>query len=107
MTLDHFVASRSARWQEFEKLLAMATQGRFRSSSTKDIEAFGRMFRMTTSDLAIAQRDFPGEMVTAYLNGLCTRARTLISRGQPMRARAIPRWFLTEFPRTFRAAMPF
>ena len=107
MTLERFVAERTARWAELEAAVTRARRGRLRGMPAQEIERFGLLLRHTASDLAIARRDYPGADVTAYLNALCTRAHPMLYRGTPMRLSAIPAFYARGLPRAFRAAWPY
>lgn len=65
------------------------------------------LYRRATADLARAQRDWPGEPVHRYLNGLVARGHgTIYRRGGDVRRRI--REFYTEaLPRTYREAWPY
>ena len=104
MTSDTFAARRSAAWQELEARIARARGGGLRDLSAAEIERFGVLYRRAASDLAIARRDFPDDAVTEYLNALCARAHPLLHRGDPLRPAALPQFFGTWLPSTFRAA---
>jgi uncharacterized membrane protein SpoIIM required for sporulation len=75
-----------------------------RSFSTADIEALGRAYRQVVSDLAIAQRDFPNDQLTEWLNGLAARAHLRLYRSPPPSWRRLGRFFTIDFARRFRAA---
>ena len=107
MTLERFVAVRTARWAELEAAVTRARRGRLRGMPAQEIERFGLLLRHTASDLAIARRDYPDAEVTAYLNALCTRAHPMLYRGTPMRLSAIPAFYARGLPRAFRAAWPY
>jgi len=65
------------------------------------------LYRRATADLARAQRDWPGEPVHRYLNGLVARGHGVVyRRGGDVWQRV--RAFYTEtLPRTYRASAPF
>ena len=69
MNLDDFLRQRSPTWQQLERLL-VGVKSNPEHMSTDEIETLGRLYRMTTSDLALAQRDFSQQKVTSYLNQL-------------------------------------
>jgi hypothetical protein len=64
-------------------------------------------YRQATSDLAMAQRDFPRHQVTGYLNQLVGRAHAVIYRDEPLQANRLSRFALRGFPRLFRKTLPF
>ena len=67
----------------------------------------GLLYRALTSDLALAQRDFPNQQVTRYLNQLVGRAHTLIYRGEPLRRRQLTHFYRRGFPQLYRAILPY
>ena len=58
MQVDTFLAERRPSWQQLEGLLTQ-TKTNIRRLSAQELEELGRLYRSTTSDLALAQRDFP------------------------------------------------
>jgi len=107
MSVDAFIAERQARWCELESMINRSRRGRLRTTSAADLERFGILFRHTSSDLAIARRDYPDASITEYLNQLCARAHPLLYRGSPVRLSTLPRTFVVEIPRRWRAAWPY
>src|SRR2546423_3014194 len=106
-SLTHFTASRRARWQELERLLARSEGNGLREFTSAEIEAIGQAYRQVVSDLAIAQRDFPDDQLTIWLNGLASRAHLRLYRAPAPSWRRLGRFFWTDFARRFRAAGPY
>src|SRR5919199_1165381 len=106
-SLAHFTASRQARWAELERLLARSEGNGLRHFSAHDIEALGRAYRQVVSDLAIAQRDFPYDQLTLWLNGLAARAHLRLYSAPPPAWRRLGQFFWTDFARRFRAAWAY
>ena len=79
-SLNHFTASHQPRWTELEGLLARSEGNGLRSFDADQIEAFARAYRQVVSDLALAQRDFPDDQLTLWLNGLASRAHLRLYR---------------------------
>ncbi|MDQ3855704.1 MAG: stage II sporulation protein M [Chloroflexota bacterium] len=100
--IDEFVAERKARWERLGRLTRDVRRGRVSRLSAAEIEEFGRLYREATSDLARARRDFPDSPTTLYLNGLVAHAHRFVYRAREGRARAVRRFFLSEFPAAFR-----
>ena len=65
------------------------------------------LYRRATADLARAQRDWPGEPVHRYLNGLVARGHGIVYRRGGEVRRRIRTFYVVTLPRTFREAAPF
>ncbi len=104
--VDQFYESRQADWQRLEQLLALCEKD-IRRLDADQVEALGSLYRAATSDLAVAQRDFPTHKVTAYVNQLVVRAHATIYQGEPLAWRRLWRFVVAGFPGAFRAALPF
>ena len=61
----------------------------------------------TVADLAVAQRDFPDDQLTLWLNGLASRAHLRLYRAPAPSWRRLGQFFWTDFARRFRAARPY
>ncbi len=106
MQADKFYKSRQSDWQTLTKLLDRG-QHDPHQLSTEDIHTLGRLYRAVTSDLALAQRDFPNHRVTVYLNQLVARAHSVIYRSEPLALKRMVRFATTGFPRVFRETFIF
>src|SRR5215208_7230081 len=106
-SLTHFSASRQPHWAELDRLLARTEGNGVRHLDADDIEAFARAYRQVVADLAMAQRDFPDDQLTASLNGLAARAHLRLYRAPAPSWRRLGRFFWTDFARRFRAAGPY
>ena len=104
--LSQFVGRNQSDWRRLEALLDRAEK-KMQALSDEELDDLGRLYRRATSDLALAQRDFPDQKVTRYLNGLVARAHAAIYRGEPMRARALRVFFFRTFPRIYRQLWPY
>ena len=102
-TADGLVRARFEAWQELEDLLERSRGRRIRTRSRRDVERLGHLYRRTVSDLARARRDFPGDRVTEYLEGLATRAHPTVFRGRAVRLVNVARFLGVEFPRAVRS----
>lgn len=87
-----------------EGLLDRSQGNRLRTLSADELDALGRGYREVAGDLAIARRDFPGDALTAALNGLASRAHLRLYRGPAASWWSLLRFFAIEFPRRFRSA---
>jgi len=106
MNLDTFLHQRKPAWERLDTLLKR-TQKNVRSLSARDLEELGRLYQATTADLALAQRDFPSQRVTVYLNGLVGRAHAHIYQGEPLRRRHLIDFYRQTFPQLYRDLLPY
>jgi uncharacterized membrane protein SpoIIM required for sporulation len=104
---ERFVASRKERWEHFEALLKKAGRSNLRKLSGDEVFQFGQLYRSATSDLAIAQRDFPHDRVTLYLNGLVGRAHPLVYQEGGVGLGRIGRFIRYGFPSAWRSVAPY
>ncbi|MGB1252978.1 MAG: stage II sporulation protein M, partial [Candidatus Promineifilaceae bacterium] len=99
MSPEQFIQFRKSAWEELSSLLEQSDT----RYSTSQVTQIGRLYRATSSDLALAQRDFPYHDVTHYLNQLVARSHAVVYRSQPFTLQQI-RYFLTHLiPQTYRA----
>ena len=81
MTPDQMYQTREPAWRHLTALLDKAS-GDASRLSPDDVVSLGDLYRSATSDLAIAQRDYPNHRVTSYLNQLVARAHAIVYRGR-------------------------
>ena len=107
MRAEDFVTLRRDDWNRLEDLLARAGGGRLNGLAPAQVLMMAALYRRATADLARAQRDWPGEPVHRYLNGLVARGHGVVyRRGGEIWQRV--RTFYTEtLPRTYREAAPY
>ena len=101
MNLELFLQQRRTSWQRLESLLGQTTRQASRLSAA-ELEEFGRLYRAATADLALAQRDFPGQTVTGYLNQLVARTHAELYQGEPLRWRQLRHFYARTFPQLYR-----
>ena len=106
MTIDRFIEDRRARWARLGQLVS-AARGRVERLTADDVIELGRLYRVTTSDLAIARRDFGRDVATERLNDLVAAAHALVYSEAPTSGRRLRRFFLSELPSTVRANLPW
>lgn len=107
MTGDDFVARRRNDWNRLEDLLARASAGRLNSLTPAQVITLAALYRRAAADLARAQRDWPGQPVQRYLNGLVARGHGIVyRRGGEIRKR-IRTFYVETLPRTYRSAWPY
>ncbi len=107
MRAEDFVALRREDWNRLEDLLARSGGGNLNGLAPVQVLSMAALYRRATADLAHAQRDWPGEPVHRYLNGLVARGHGVVyRRGGEVRKRI--RAFYTEtLPRTYRESAPY
>lgn len=106
MNLEQFLAQRKPHWLALETLVARAGHNLARLSTT-ELDELGRLYRLATSDLAVAQRDYPTQQVTRYLNQLVGRAHHIVYGGEPANRRGLFRFYTHTFPQLYRALLPY
>jgi uncharacterized membrane protein SpoIIM required for sporulation len=106
MPLETFVRERQADWQRLEALTQQAG-GNGERLSAGDLYELGRLYRAVTSDLALAQRDFPNQRVTVYLNQLVARCHALLYRKEPLAWSQMRTFFTHTFPQLYRHIAPY
>jgi len=106
VTIDRFVEDRRARWARLGQLVSSA-RGRVDRLSADEVLELGRLYRATTSDLAIARRDFARDTATERLNDLVAAAHALVYSESPTSVRRLRRFLFRELPATVRAQLPW
>ncbi|MBX3013649.1 MAG: stage II sporulation protein M [Caldilineaceae bacterium] len=106
MNLETFLAQRRPSWQQLESLLTQIRTN-IRRLSAQELAELGRLYQSTASDLALAQRDFPQQRVTYYLNGLVSRAHAQIYQEPPLRRQALKHFYRQQFPLLYRSLLPY
>ena len=101
MQLDSFIQRQERSWRRLEALLDRAW-GNVESFSEAELHEFGRLYQIAASDLALAQRDFPDQQVSRYLNQLVGRAHALLYREEPLRRQQLLNFYRLAFPRLYR-----
>jgi uncharacterized membrane protein SpoIIM required for sporulation len=104
---EDFVALRRDDWNRLEDLLARAGGGRFNGLAPAQVLTMAALYRRATADLARAQRDWPGEPVHRYLNGLVARGHGIVYRRGGAVWRRIRDFYTETLPSTYRAAAPY
>ena len=94
------------RWARLGQLVSRA-RGRVARLSADEVLELGRLYRATTSDLAIARRDFPRDVATERLNDLVAAAHALVYSEAPTSGRRLRRFVFNELPSTVRAQLPW
>ena len=105
MNAKQFYLSRLADWQQLTRLLDKSQH--MNQLSPAEVQQMGLLYRSVTSDLALAQREFPGHQVTAFLNQLVARGHATIYQGEPLAMSRLKHYLLVGLPATFRESLPF
>jgi uncharacterized membrane protein SpoIIM required for sporulation len=106
MRPEELYTTQKQNWTALDALIKHS-QRQIGSLSPEDVQMLGRLYRQATSDLAMAQRDFPRHQVTSYLNQLVGRAHAVIYRDEPLQTNRLVSFALRGFPRVFRKTLPF
>lgn len=106
MNVEQFYQSRQLDWRELSALLDRSQQN-MKRLSPEEVKQMGQLYRAVTSDLAVAQREFPRHQVATYLNQLVARGHAVIYRSDPLAVQRIVNFATTTFPRTIRETARF
>src|SRR3982074_2576778 len=101
MRADEFVGRRRKEWERLEALLRRASRGG-RLQPGEGI-AVAALYRPAPAAPGRAQRDWPEEAVSGYLNGLVGRGHGAVYRGGGHVLRRLWRVYSQTVPRHFRA----
>lgn len=100
--LNDFLESRLAKWKRLEELTARVSKYRLKDLSGEEVREFGRLYRRTASDLAIAREEVRDQRLVNYLNHLVARAHGAIYRSESSGFGVFLSFFQYEFPAVFR-----
>src|SRR5438105_13490881 len=107
MRAEEFVMLRRQDWNRLEDLLARAGAGRLNPLTPAQVLTMSALYRRATADLARAQRDWPGEPVHRYLNGLVARGHGIVYRRGGEVWKRVRRFYVETLPQTYRQAWPY
>lgn len=107
MQFEQLIRRRKHAWERLEILLKRIERDQVRALSRAELIEFGQLYKSVTSDLAIAQRDFPHRDVTFYLNQLVGRAHPVVYRGEPLVWRRLLNFYRYSLPQLYRSVLPF
>src|SRR5947207_1061180 len=100
---DRFINERKGAWQRLEDLLTLLDRSALRRLHREEVRELGRIYRRTSSDLAIARAESRDPRLVNYLNSLVIRAHGRIYRADAAEGRhRIREFFARNFPSTFR-----
>ncbi len=105
MTPDELTHRRQSEW---DRLVDLSRRARHPAAlSESELVELGQLYRAATSDLAIAQRDFPRHALTLYLNQLVARVHPLVYQDEPLVARRLIAFYTQGWPQLYRELAPF
>jgi len=100
--LKTFLESRLGNWKRLEELTARVSRFRLKNLSGDEVREFGRLYRRTAADLAIAREEVSDRRLVNYLNHLVGRAHGAIYRSESSGFGVFITFFRYEFPAVFR-----
>ena len=106
MQFELFIRRQETSWRRLEELTDRSW-GNAEALSEDELQEFGRLYLIASSDLALAQRDFPSQRVTRYLNQLVGRAHALLYREEPLRRQQLFEFYRETFPLLYRRLLPY
>ncbi len=107
MPIDRFINERKNDWQRLEELLNLLDRSTLRRLHREEVRELGRSYRRAASDLAVARAESRDPRLINYLNSLVIRAHGRIYRADAQGGHRIARFFIRDFPQTFRDTWRF
>jgi uncharacterized membrane protein SpoIIM required for sporulation len=105
--LKNFLESRLEKWKRLEELTARVSRFRLKNLSGEEVREFGRLYRRTAADLAIAREEVRDQRLVNYLNHLVARAHGAIYRSESSGFGVFLDFFRYEFPAVFRKTFAY
>src|SRR6185503_16829458 len=105
--LKSFLESRIQKWKRLEELTARASRLRLKGLTGDEVREFGRLYRRTAADLAIAREEVRDRRLVNYLNHLVARAHGAIYRTESSGFGVFLDFFRYEFPAVFRKTFSY
>ena len=105
--LKPFLEARLSKWKRLEELTARVSRLRLKNLSGDEVREFGRLYRRTAADLAIAREEVTDKRLVNYLNYLVGRAHGAIYRSESSGFGVFINFFRYDFPAIFRRTFPF
>ena len=103
MSSNRFINERKSAWQRLEDLLTLLDRMSLRRLHREEVRELGRIYRRTSSDLAIARAESRDPRLVNYLNSLVIRAHGRIYRAEALEGgQRVRKFFARDFPQTFR-----
>src|ERR1043166_4716255 len=101
MSQDRFIEKHKTAWQRLEDLLKLLDSSSLRRLHREEVRELGKIYRRTSSDLAVARAESRDPRLINYLNSLVIRAHGRIYQADAQGGSRIKPFFSPEFPRTF------
>ena len=105
--LKTFLSTRLEKWKRLEQLTARASRFRLTNLSGEEVREFGRLYRRTAADLAIAREEVGDKRLVNYLNHLVGRAHGAIYRSESSGFGVFLTFFRYELPAVFRKTFKY
>ena len=102
MAHDRFIEKHKTAWQRLEDLLKLLDGSSLRRLHREEVRELGKIYRRTSSDLAVARAESRDPRLINYLNSLVIRAHGRIYQADPQGASRIRSFFARDLPQTFR-----
>src|SRR5256712_4288814 len=102
MPIDRFIDQHKAAWQRLEDLLKLLDGTSLRRLHREEVRELGRIYRRTSSDLAVARAESRDPRLINYLNSLVIRAHGRIYQADAQGGSRFKQFFTRDFPQTFR-----
>ena len=99
---DRFIEKHKTAWQRLEDLLKLLDGSSLRRLHREEVRELGRIYRRTSSDLAIARAESRDPCLVNYLNSLVIRAHGRIYQADAQGGSRVKGFFARDFPQTFR-----
>ncbi len=105
--MKKFLETRLKNWQRLEELTQRVAKYRLRNLRGEEVREFGRLYRRTAADLAIAREEVRDRRLINYLNYLVSRAHGAIYRSESSGFGVIGDFFRFELPAVFRRTFSY
>ena len=102
MAQDYFIEKHKTAWQRLEDLLQLFDRRSLHKLHREEVRELGKIYRRTSSDLAVARAESRDPRLINYLNSLVIRAHGRIYQADAQGGSRIKRFFTQDFPQTFR-----
>ena len=102
MAQDHFIEKHKTAWQRLEDLLKLFDRRSLHKLHREEVRELGKIYRRTSSDLAVARAESRDPRLINYLNSLVIRAHGRIYQADAQGGSRIISFFAKDLPQTFR-----